>query len=148
MHGFRYISLINMAALLYTSVLYIVELPEYYNYFINEANISAAYLDWNIFSGFTIAIFGYYCQINLLPIYKEMQRPSYDRLKKMINRSTLIDLFFYLNLSITTFLSTFDHTTPIFLERINLPGMEHHYSLTVAIIAIFLSILVTVPLSF
>lgn len=107
MSAFRYVSLASIGALLYTGILLLVELPSYFRHFKQTANVRPAYWDWNIFPGCAITFFAYTCQVQLLPIYGELQRPSYERLSKVINRSIFIDFVFYFTIAIAGYLSNF-----------------------------------------
>ena len=148
MSGFRYISLFTFAALLYIIVLYLVQLPASYEYFKSRSDIKAAKFDLNIFPGSTQCIFGYAIQVNILQVYTEMQRASFSRFKKMINRSILIDMAFYVTISMAAYLSNFSFVDPIFLKKQFPPDLGYSHSLTVAIIAIIVSLTVALPVSF
>ena len=148
MSAFRYVSLASIGALLYTGILLLVELPSYYEHFSQTADIRPAYWDWNVFPGCSITFFAYTCQVQLLPIYGELQRPSYQRLSKVINRSILTDFLFYFTIAIAGYLSNFQDTQPIVLKRNLLPGVDHDYGLLVAILAVCACVLVAFPVNY
>ena len=75
MSAFRYVSLASIGALLYTGLVLLIELPEYYSHFrpLQVDNTLPLFrIDFNIFSGAAMTFFAYTCQIQLLPIYSEL----------------------------------------------------------------------------
>lgn len=63
MSDFRYVSLASIGALLYTGVVLICEIPEYYDHFKPKVALPIAYFDLNIFTGSAMTFFAYTCQI-------------------------------------------------------------------------------------
>ena len=63
MSDFRYVSLASIGALLYTGVVLLVEVPEYYQHFKPKIALPIAYFDLNIFTGSAMTFFAYTCQI-------------------------------------------------------------------------------------
>ena len=61
--AFRYVSMLSLVALAYTSIVLIVEAPQYYRYFSTVSKITPAYIDANIFTGCAMTFFSYACQI-------------------------------------------------------------------------------------
>ena len=61
MSAFRYVSLASIGALLYTGIVLIVELPEYYQAFQPTADNPMIKIDFNIFTGSAMTFFAYTC---------------------------------------------------------------------------------------
>jgi amino acid permease len=148
MSAFRYVSLASIGALFYTGVVLIIELPSYYNHFSSNANMTPAYWDWNFFTGCSMTFFAYTCQVQLLPIYSELQNPNYKRIKKVINRSIFIDFLFYLTIAMAGYFSQFKDTAPIVLERVPLPGVDRDYPLLLGVLLVMLCLMVAFPVNY
>lgn len=61
--------------------------------------------------------FSYSCQIQLLPIYSELYKPSLPRMNKIIVRSSSVNFIFYLIIGVSGYISQLDETAPIAVER-------------------------------
>lgn len=59
MDAFKYVSLLSIGALLYTAIVLIIETPEYYAYYIDNAKISPAYFDLNMLQGCAMNFFAF-----------------------------------------------------------------------------------------
>jgi amino acid permease len=105
MSAFRYVSLMSIAALLYTAVILLIELPGFYKKNEPTAEYSPAYFDFNIFTGCSMTFFAFQCQVQLLPIYSELIEPNYRRVTKVIDRAIAVDLTFYLTIALAGFFS-------------------------------------------
>lgn len=66
------------------------------------------YFDWNLLTGAALTFFAYTCQVNLLPIYSELVNPNEKRIKKVISRSIIVDVFFYITIALAGYFSTYD----------------------------------------
>lgn len=108
MSGFRYVSVASIAALFYTGVVLLIELPEYARQNYPEGGPTAFKINWDFFGGAAMTFFAYTCQVNLLPIYSELVNPNEKRIKKVISRSIAIDVIFYLVIASAGFFSTYD----------------------------------------
>jgi amino acid permease len=110
MSAFRYVSLASIAALLYTGIVLIVELPKYYNHFINhpKTDVRFGFFDLDMFTGCAMTFFAFQCQVQLLPIYSELVNPEYRRVIKVIDRAIAVDLFFYMTIAVAGYLSSFN----------------------------------------
>lgn len=119
MSGLRYVSLFSLVALCYTALVFLVEAPKYYKHFatLPEAVSHSIYLDWNLFPGFAMVCFSYSCQIQLLPIYSELYKPSLPRMNKIIVRSTITNFIFYAIIAVSGFISQLSLTPAIAVER-------------------------------
>ena len=108
MSGFRHLSVVSILAVFYTGVVLLVELPEYIKANYETAHIVPAWFDWNFFTGASITFFAYTCQVQLLPIYSELVNPNQKRIQKVIVRSVLVDVLFYVVIALAGYWSTYD----------------------------------------
>ncbi len=154
MSGFRHISVISIFALIYTGIVLICELPEYIKAYRNPnpnlpiVEVEYACFDWNIFTGASITFFAYTCHVQLLPIYSELVSPNERRIKKVVSRSVIIDVFFYLTIALAGYFSTYNLTPKVVLDR-SLPGDNNPDPfLMVAQLAIVMVLFVAVPVNY
>lgn len=61
MSSLRFVSMASIAALLYTSVVLIIEMPSYYQHFKTIARADPIYIDFNLFTGASMVFFSYMC---------------------------------------------------------------------------------------
>jgi amino acid permease len=66
MSAFRYVSLASIAALLYTGIVLIVELPKYYNHFMTNkeelgVKVEFGFYDLDMFTGCAMTFFAFQC---------------------------------------------------------------------------------------
>ena len=71
----------------------------------------------DFFTGASITFFAYTCQVQLLPIYSELVNPNEQRIKKVVSRSLLVDLMFYVSIALAGYFSTYNETPKIVLDR-------------------------------
>lgn len=83
----------------------------------------------------------------MLPIYSELVNPVYRRVVKVIDRAIAVDLSFYATIAIAGYLSSFDQTRPIVLERDRI-GPNVDVAILIAILLVIGSILVAFPVAF
>jgi len=128
----------------------VAEMPSYYKENANKDNTDTvvAYLDLNIFTCASMTIFAYTCQLQLLPVYSELVRPNYLRIRKIVTRSVFIDFIFYAIMALAGYFSSFNYTNKIVLERDPLEGHTRDYWCLVAIIAIAIVVLVSIPINY
>lgn len=107
MSSLRYAGLGSLIALFYTAIVLIIELPEYYKYYSKLADVKPFYFDANIFTGTSMVFYSFTCQLQMMPIYSELVKPNYPRMKKVITRAFAVDFIFYATISIVGYLSSF-----------------------------------------
>lgn len=151
MSAFRYVSLASIGALLFTAVVLIVELPKYFS--ANKADpaikIEFGFYDLDMFTGMSMTFFAFQCQVQLLPIYSELVNPNYRRVVKVIDRAIAVDLFFYATIAAAGYLSSFNETAKIVLERKQLKGDDGpDIPILIAIVLVIGSILVAFPVAY
>ena len=61
MSAYRYVSMFSIGALVYTGIVLIIELPEYYSYFVTRVDNPAYYIDLNLFTGCAMTFYSYTC---------------------------------------------------------------------------------------
>lgn len=83
----------------------------------------------------------------MLPIYSELVNPNEKRIKKVVSRSLLVDLVFYLSIATAGYFSTYNLTPPIVLNRPPLNGGADP-ALMVSQIGIVLVLFVAVPVNY
>jgi amino acid permease len=81
-----------------------------------------AWFDLNLFTGASITFFAYTCHVTLIPIYSELVNPNERRIKKIISRSIIVDIVFYLSIALAGYFSTYNQTPSIVLKRPSLSG--------------------------
>ena len=86
--------------------------------------------------------------MQLLPIYSELVNPNETRIKKIVSRSILVDVGFYLTIAAAGYFSTYDKTPRIVLERDPLNGVSRDYAILIAQIAIIMVLFVAVPVNY
>ena len=98
MSSLAFVGVFSVAALTYTLFVLLIETPFYYNQWHNKPLIEtrAFVLDWNIFTSCSLVFFAYTCQMSIMPVYSELVKPNYRRIKKVIIRALLTDFVFYL----------------------------------------------------
>ena len=140
MSSLRYAGVASVAAMTYTLIVLCVEMPWYYQMNKDSATIHMVKIDANIFSSFSITFFAFNCQMSLLPIYSELVAPSYRRIKKVVYRALTVDAIFYFFVAGAGYLSTFNATSPVVIERDALPGFNPDYVCLVG--AVFICVII------
>lgn len=143
-------SMLSLIALLYTGALMLVELPWYSREYRNMPNfeVHAFIIDLNFFTGCAMCFFAFTCQMQLLPIYSELVRPSYARIKKVVTRSILIDFLFYTAICSGGYWSTYNYSPQIIIARPPLPGFDPDYCMLVASGALCLVLFASFPCNY
>ena len=115
MSSLAFAGFLSICALFYTLLVLIVETPFYYNEYIDKPGyeIRAFIFDWNILTSFSLIFFAFTCQMQVLPIYSELVRPNYRRIKKVVHRALILDLLFYAFISAAGYFSMFNGTSDI-----------------------------------
>ena len=86
--------------------------------------------------------------MSLLPIYSELVNPDYRRIKKVVNRSLILDSVFYLFIASAGYFSTFNMTSPVVIERTALPGLDPDYFCVLAAGAICIVLCAAYPTNY
>jgi len=59
MGAFKYVSIVSIMALVYTAIVLIIEIPEYWKANFPTADISPLFIDLNIFQGMSMTFFAF-----------------------------------------------------------------------------------------
>ena len=94
--------------------LYIQDKPDLTN---PPAQIFWCYIDWNIFTTFSVCFFSYTCQVQLLIVYYDLKAPSLPLIQKVITRSIILDMTFYIIIGCAGYFSLYNHTDTVVIER-------------------------------
>lgn len=149
MHGFRYISLIVVGSLIYTIAVMLIQLPSYF-----EENFEPDKLLWfnwdleQILTNSTVYFFAYTCQLQLLPVYHELQRRSHRRIIKVVNRAVLIQAATFFIMVLSGYFSTFQETKKIVLERKSLAGNFIDPTILMAIVSTVALMIIHAPVCY
>jgi len=124
MSAFAYGGVASVVALCYVAMIMVGETPGYFDQNFNapQTQIRPYIFDWNFFTSCSVTFFAYTCQVQLLPVYSELANANYRRISKVIRRSLLVDLAFYLVIGVSGYFSTFNATSNIVVERPPLEG--------------------------
>lgn len=148
MSALRYVSIVSIGAILYTLIVMLIELPEYWAAFYNPDKFLYFSLNKNFFSGCSITFFSFTCQASILPIYSELVNPNEKRMMKVIGRSLVVDCIFYCSIALVGYFSTFELTPDLVIARPLVPGWSKDYSMTISCIAVILVVLVSSPANY
>jgi amino acid permease len=83
-----------------------------------------------------------------MPVYSELVNPNYRRIAKVIRRSLLVDMFFYIVIGVAGYMSTFNETQSIVVERDPLNGYKRDYYMLVGAIGICLIMVASLPVNY
>jgi amino acid permease len=147
MSGFRYISFASIFALLYTGIVLACEMKQQIDHYKPTAIIEPFIFNLNFFKASCLTFFAYTCQVQLLPIYSELINPNPRRIKKVISRSVIVDVGFYISIAAFGYFSSFDKTQPIVLNRPSITG-KVDYAILIAQFCILIVLFVAVPVNY
>jgi len=102
--------------------------------------------DLNLFIGASMTFFAYTCQVQILPIYSELINPNTQRIKKVINRSISVDIFFYIVIGFAGYLATLNYTNTIVIEREALRKID--YANLIGVVPIIVVLINCVPVNY
>jgi Transmembrane amino acid transporter protein len=74
--------------------------------------------------------------------------PNEQRIKKVVSRSILVDLVFYMTIALAGYFSTYNKTGELVLLRKPLDGVDRDYAIMIATITILLVLFVAVPVNY
>ena len=83
-----------------------------------------------------------------MPVYSELVNPNFRRIAKVIRRSLLVDMFFYIIIGVAGFMSTFNSTQSIVVERAPLEPYKRDYYMLVGAIGICLIMVASLPVNY
>ena len=83
-----------------------------------------------------------------MPVYSELVNPNFRRINKIIRRSLLTDMFFYLFIAVAGYISCFNKTNDIVVERAPLDGHERDYFMLVGALGICVIMVCSLPVNY
>lgn len=140
----RYIAPIALVGLLYTAAVMMIECPWLYSHRVGKdgyGEVNMFSLDRDFFQCFSISIFAFNCHLNVVPVAQELQSPSDRRIAKTTLRVALVQLVFYVFISIPGYLS-FLAATPQNVVK-GYPGND--MAILVSRVMLSITILVGIP---
>ena len=81
-------------------------------------------------------------------MYSELVNPNHSRILKVIRRSILADMLFYMVIATSGYFSTFNRTQTIGIEREPLNGYPRDYFMMFGIDGICDMLMVAIPISY
>jgi len=150
MSSLSYASFVALVALFYTLLVLVVECPFFYqlNHDKPDYESHAFIFDLNLPVAASITFFSFTCQLQLLPIFSELVKPNYTRIKKVVIRALVIDYFFYVIMACAGYFSTFNFTRSIVMDRDDLPGNSPDYWMLVAVVSISSLMFASLPVNY
>ncbi|CDW77672.1 UNKNOWN [Stylonychia lemnae] len=146
MSGFRYISIISLASLVYIMLILLFELPYYAKQNFDAENLNFFKFDWDFFPNFSIAFFAFACHIDFIQIYYEMNEKNPKRASKLVYRSVAINILFYLSIGLAGYFSTYEMTKKIVIDREPLIGQHIDLPLMIGRVMIIIGLCIAFPL--
>jgi len=115
MSSLAFAGVLSVVSLFYTMLVLVVECPFYFKEYRHSptTELRAFVFDANILTSFSLVFFAYTCQMSLMPVYSELVRPNYGRIKKIVHRAITIDFLFYMIIAIAGYFSMFNGTSDI-----------------------------------
>ena len=143
-------SVLSLLALTYTGIVMYVELPWYNKLYrdMPTTKIEFLHIKWSFFTACAMTFFAYTCQLQLLPIYSELVRPSYRRIKMVVTRSLAIDFMFYASIASAGYWSTYSASPSVIITRAPLPNFNPDYAMLIAACSLCLVIFAAFPCNY
>mgnify|MGYP001043463698 FL=1 len=111
----RYTSSICIFAIFYITVILIIQLPDYTREVTPE--VSFFRVNSSMVHAFTLCVFASDGTLAIPFIYQELQRRCYTRMCKVIDRSVVMNLSFYILLAVVGYLSLGENTPSLITDR-------------------------------
>ncbi|CDW87213.1 UNKNOWN [Stylonychia lemnae] len=147
MSGFRYISILSIASLVYIMFVLLFELPQYATQNFRYEKLNYFKLDWDLFSNFSIAFFAFSCHIEFIPIYDEMNEQNPQKVRKLVYRSVGTNTLFFLSIGLAGYFSTYEKTNQIVIDREPLIGQLIDFPLMIGRIMIVIVLCIAFPIN-
>lgn len=145
-YSLRHASIMGVCSLIYAALVVICESPGYMNQYWDYENFDWFVWDWNLFTGFSTAVFSYTCTTVVLPVKSELINPSENRIMKIFTRSVFIEICLYLAIGVLGYLSLLNKTPDIILDRAPLNGTRDIY-IMIARVALILNLSISIPIN-
>lgn len=156
MNQLRYFAIVSFCAIIYVVIILIAETPAYFAKFNPWSHPEKGFhyhsfiFDFNILNSFAIGFYAFTCQTSFFPIFSELAIPNQRRAYKIVYRSMFVNWLFYTLIALAGYLSTFDQTPHVVLNRRPLSDdpNAHDYKLLVGSVAISFSLIFASPLNY
>ena len=102
-------------------------------------------IDANFLTSCSLVFFAYTCQLSLLPVYSELVKPNYRRIKKVVDRAQSFHMVFYLLIASAGYFSTFNATSDVVIQRDPLPAYTPDYTMLGAAVGICVVLFAAFP---
>lgn len=146
MSKMRFTTIFGIGCLLIVSIVIIIQLPSYLNYYkslpdtvINVYDLSEGFTkELKFFSGFATIFFSYSCHYGAFPVYNMLANNSPRRIKKVLRRSVILDGCFYLLIGILGYLTIPVDTPNLIITRKSIDDSDIVMTICRLLIAIML----------
>jgi len=98
---------------------------------------------WSILNALPIVLFAYTCHVNVFSIYTELQRPSIQRMNKVVHRSVFITACVYLSTGLFGYLHYYENTNADILKNLDVSDPLS----AIATVAVGLTVVLSYPLN-
>ena len=151
-------SLIGVLAIVYSIIVVIIES---FFYIFNENKDIINQMNWiditksfnikdgiPIFGGIATVFFLYSCHAGAFPVYKSLRNNTTRRIKKVFRRSILLDVFLYVFIATSSFITSPLDSPDLILYRPNLKGFDPDYFILIAKIGIIFNLFFSTPANY
>jgi len=147
MSSLTFAGILSVIAICYTLTILLIETPFYWKENRNKPTtvMEPFFFDWNILTSCSLVFFAYTCQLSLLPVYSELVKPNYRRIKKVVDRAQSFHCVFYLLIASSGYFSTFNATSDVVIQRDPLPGYDPDYTMLFAAVCICIVLFAAFP---
>ena len=151
-------SLIGVLALVYSIIVVVVES---FFYLFNEHKNRISEMNWinpkrafdykegiPFFGGLSTVFYLYSCHAGAFPVYKSLRNNTTRRIKKVFQRSIILDICVYFFIAAASFLTHPFDEIDIILYRENLSGFQKDYFILIAKIGIIFNLFFSTPANY
>lgn len=117
-NSLRYATFVSIGAIFYTAVLLVIEMPFFWD---GKGKLEFFKIGWDFFSAFGITFFAFTCQPGFYSALDKLSKRDESHKVKVAYRSCCINLAFYIIIILSGYLSSYDQTPDIIIDR---PGPE------------------------
>jgi amino acid permease len=111
------VSMLGTLALLYTVIVAIIEFPFYFKQNFSSEKVKYYDFDWSVVKIMCMYFFAFTNHNAVLHVVGDLKQPTKTKGNKIVRYAFTIEFIVYLTVSFTGYLSTFDETNEIFIDR-------------------------------
>ena len=147
MSSLTFAGILSVIAITYTLLVLLIETPFYWQEYrhAEDTVVYAFKIDANFLTSCSLVFFAYTCQLSLLPVYSELVKPNYRRIKKVVDRAQSFHMVFYLLIASAGYFSTFNATSDVVIQRDPLPAYTPDYTMLGAAVGICVVLFAAFP---